>query len=91
MPKNDFHQGTCFFFFFFFFFFRHCQRGQTQEVPPVIYTNKYYLISIFRDGLFLVAAVKADVPPLLVMEFLHRVVDVFLDYFGAVDEVSAHN
>mmetsp|Transcript_66907 Transcript_66907/g.151152 ORF Transcript_66907/g.151152 Transcript_66907/m.151152 type:complete len:430 (-) Transcript_66907:265-1554(-) len=59
-----------------------------EEVPPVIYTNKYYLISIFRDGLFLVAAVKADVPPLLVMEFLHRVVDVFLDYFGAVDEMT---
>ena len=59
-----------------------------QEVPPVMYTGRYYLVSIFRDELFVVAAVKEDTSPLLIIEFMHRVVDMFVDYFGAVDEMS---
>jgi AP-3 complex subunit mu len=32
--------------------------------------------------------VTSEVSPLLIIEFLHRVVDVFMEYFGAVDEMS---
>ena len=53
-----------------------------------MYTGRYYLVSVFRDELFVVAALKEETPPLLVIEFLHRTVDVMVDYFGAADEMS---
>lgn len=59
-----------------------------HEVPPIVHTSKYYLISVHRDECFLVGAVGRDVAPLLVVEFLHRVADIFRDYFGACDEAS---
>lgn len=59
-----------------------------EEVPPVMFTSRYYLISILRDEVFLVASVKDDMAPLLVIEFMHRIVDVFKEYFGAVDEMA---
>jgi len=59
-----------------------------EEVPPVIYTSKYYLVSIYRDGLFVVCSLRDESAPLLAIEFMHRVVDVFKDYFGGVDEMS---
>ena len=27
-----------------------------------------------------------DTPPLLIIEFLHRILDIFVEYFGEVDE-----
>jgi AP-3 complex subunit mu len=53
-----------------------------------MFTSKFYLVSIRRDELFVVASVKDDMAPLLIIEFMHRIVDVFIEYFGAVDEVS---
>jgi AP-3 complex subunit mu len=64
---------------------KHAKR---EEVPPVIFTAKFYLVSVLRDGMFVVASVTSEVSPLLIIEFLHRVVDVFMEYFGAVDEMS---
>mmetsp|Transcript_80096 Transcript_80096/g.159843 ORF Transcript_80096/g.159843 Transcript_80096/m.159843 type:complete len:434 (+) Transcript_80096:103-1404(+) len=71
-----------------FFWDEVSKYSAREEVPPVMFTSKYYLISVHRDDLFLVASVKDDMAPLLVIEFLHRVVDVFMDYFGAVDEMA---
>eukprot|EP00961_Rhodomonas_salina_P301459 3940476-Rhodomonas_salina.1 len=47
-------------------------------------TPKYYLIHIQRYGMFFIAVLNREVTPLLVTEFLHRVVDVFRDYFNEV-------
>lgn len=77
------------------------------DVPPVIVSNKYYLISVFRDELFFLAIVANEVrisicaqtlnnlfwqqiqiSPLSVIEFLHRVLAVFRDYFGEFNEHS---
>lgn len=55
-------------------------------MPPVIATPHYYLITVQRDSVSLVAACKQEVPPLFVIEFLHRVVDTFQDYFGDCSE-----
>lgn len=55
-------------------------------MPPVIATPHYYLITIQRKGISLVAACKQEVPPLFVIEFLHRVVDTIEDYFGDCSE-----
>jgi AP-3 complex subunit mu len=60
-----------------------------EEMPPVIALSSFYVISIYRDGLFLLGITAGDVPPLLVIEFLYRVFDVFADYMGgSVEENS---
>jgi len=43
--------------------------------------------------MFFVAVVDSEVPPLMVIEFLHRVVDIFEDYFGDCIEslMKEHN
>ena len=57
-----------------------------EETPPVIATSKYFLISIYRDDIFLLAITTREIAPLLVIEFLHRVFDTFLEYFVSVEE-----
>ncbi|TPX57145.1 hypothetical protein PhCBS80983_g04048 [Powellomyces hirtus] len=59
-----------------------------QEVPPVIATETHYLHHIFRSGLVFLSVVEEEVPPLSVLHFLHRLVDLLLDYFGALSEAT---
>jgi hypothetical protein len=40
--------------------------GELQEVPPILATSKYYLISVYREGMFLLVTTTAELPPLLV-------------------------
>lgn len=61
---------------------------EREDVPPIITTSKYYLVSVFRDDLFVLAVVTNEISPLFVIEFLHRVLAVFRDYFGSFDENS---
>jgi len=65
-----------------------------DTVPPVIEfktieAGTLYLFSILRDGLSYLAACPAEVSPLLILEFLHRVADIFIDYFGSPADESA--
>ncbi|KAJ3167776.1 AP-3 complex subunit mu-1 [Geranomyces variabilis] len=57
-----------------------------QEVPPVISTDDLYLHHIYRNGLVFLSVTAEEVSPLSVLHFLHRFVDLLLDYFGAVTE-----
>jgi len=57
-----------------------------EEMPPVVATSKYYLISIYRDDVFLMVTSTGETQPLLAVEFLHRVFDIFEEYFGTVEE-----
>lgn len=64
------------------------------DVPPVLEVCDHsngtlYLFSIVRDGLSYLAACPAEVSPLLILEFLHRVGDTFQDYFGTPADESA--
>ncbi|XP_071802332.1 AP-3 complex subunit mu-1-like [Asterias amurensis] len=59
-----------------------------DDVPPVIATPHHYLISIYRSQLFFVAVVQNEVPPLFVIEFLHRIFDTFAEYFGECTETA---
>ncbi|KGL85353.1 AP-3 complex subunit mu-1, partial [Tinamus guttatus] len=59
-----------------------------ENVPPVIPTPHHYLISIYRDKIFFVSVIQTEVPPLFVIEFLHRVADTFQDYFGECSETA---
>ncbi|CAL8127090.1 unnamed protein product [Orchesella dallaii] len=56
------------------------------DMPPVLATPHHYLITIFRCNMYFVAVCTTEVPPLFVIEFLHRVVDIFEDYFGECSE-----
>lgn len=55
-------------------------------MPPVMTTSKYYLISIYREDIFLIASCTGEMKPLLAIEFLHRVFDIFVEYFGNVED-----
>lgn len=67
-------------------YFLDAQRTQPNDIPPVISTPHFYLISIQRGAVALVAACKQETQPLFVIEFLHRVVDTFEDYFSECTE-----
>jgi len=55
-------------------------------VPPVIPTQRYYLIHVQKNGVFFLAVVARDVTPLLVLEFLNRVACIFSDYFADLND-----
>ncbi|KAF0696615.1 Aste57867_12640 [Aphanomyces stellatus] len=57
-----------------------------EDVPPIISTANHYLISAFREDLFVLAVVTNETSPLFVIEFLHRIVAVFKEYFGKFEE-----
>lgn len=59
-----------------------------MEVPESKH-GTVYIISILRDGLSYLAVLPAEVSPLMVLEFLHRVADIFVDYFGSPADESA--
>jgi len=70
------------------YFFDAQKKAPNGIPPPVIATPHHYLISIRRCNVFFVAVCMSEVPPLFVIEFLHRVVDTFGDYFGDCSEAT---
>jgi AP-3 complex subunit mu len=65
-----------------------------DTVPPVmevktLESGTLYLFSVLRDGLSYLAVCAQEVSPLLILEFLHRVADIFIDYFGSPADESA--
>ena len=71
------------------FFWDEVNKYETkEEMPPVVATSKFYLISIYREDIFLLCTATNEVQPLLCVEFLHRVFDIFEEYFGTVEETS---
>lgn len=69
-----------------YFFDAQTKATSPSDIPPVIPTPHYYLITIFRNDLYFVAVLQNEVPPLFVIEFLHRVMDIFTDYFSECTE-----
>ncbi|KAI8647861.1 AP-3 complex subunit MU-1 [Parasitella parasitica] len=59
-----------------------------DDVPPVLESNKYWLLNVLRDGLTWLCPVEREVDPMLVFEFIHRIMDVLTDYLGDVSESS---
>lgn len=70
-----------------YFFDAQKRVSSPEDVPPIISTPHHYLISIYRASLFFVAVITTEVPPLFVIEFLHRVVDNIAGYMER-DECS---
>jgi AP-3 complex subunit mu len=69
-------------------FLEEVNKVGEDAVLPVLVIQKNYLINIHREKLWFLSVVANDVPPLLVLEFLHRVCDIFIQYFGALNETS---
>lgn len=69
-----------------YFFEAREKAVDPENVPPVLQTPHHYLISIYRGKLFFLSVVQNEVPPLFVIEFLHRVADIMQvwHYFGNV-------
>jgi AP-3 complex subunit mu len=59
-----------------------------MEVPESNH-GTVYIISILRDGLSYLAVLPAEVSPLMILEFLHRIANIFVDYFGSPADESA--
>eukprot|EP01039_Chlorochromonas_danica_P011992 gene11992-13603_t len=59
---------------------------QKHEMAPIVATSKYYLVSIYRDDMFLLATTTRETAPLTIIEFLHRVFEILEEYFGSVEE-----
>ncbi|KAI8076765.1 Mu homology domain-containing protein [Halteromyces radiatus] len=59
-----------------------------QDIPPVLESNKFWLLNVFRDDLTWLCPVDKEVDPMLVFEFLHRIIDVLTDYLGDISEAS---
>ena len=66
-----------------FFWDQVNKHDSREEVPPIISNVNNYLISIYRDGNFLLVTTSEDCYALFVIEFLHRVYDVFEEYLKA--------
>ncbi|XP_067876714.1 AP-3 complex subunit mu-1 [Heterodontus francisci] len=71
-----------------YFFEAQEKSGEADNVPPVISTPHHYLVSTYRDKIFFVAVIQSEVPPLFVIEFLHRVAETLQDYFGECSEAA---
>ena len=71
------------------------QLLQHSQQPPQAQQQQQqqqsqYLFSVLRDGLsYLACCTNQEVSPLLVLEFLHRIADTFVDYFGNPADESA--
>jgi hypothetical protein len=71
-----------------FFWDEVMKRGKRDDVPPFLVSPKYYMASIYRDGIYLLALMTGEMQSLFVLEFLHRVFDVYVSYFGNVNARS---
>ncbi|KAJ1560067.1 AP-3 complex subunit mu-1, partial [Cladochytrium tenue] len=61
-------------------------RDGISDVVPLMSTPEHYIIFVARGGLHFVAIVTREVSPLTIVEFLHKMVDLFEDYFGPMSE-----
>ena len=81
--KSVIHRSICDYFF-------EAQKkcNKPEDIPSVISTPHHKLVLIYRNKLYFVAVVVNDVPPLFVIEILHRAVDIFEDYFNECTDSS---
>jgi AP-3 complex subunit mu len=64
------------------------------DAPPIMEIPEsdhgtVYVANILRDGLTYLAVLPAEVSPLMILEFLHRIADIFVDYLGSPADESA--
>jgi len=61
------------------------KQSNQKDLCPITVTPNYYILHVRRNGLFFITATNQEQPPLLILEFLHKIVDVLLHYFQGSD------
>lgn len=61
------------------------KQSDQNDLCPITITPNYYILHIRRNGMFFITATNQEQPPLLILEFLHKIVDVLLHYFQGSD------
>ena len=56
-----------------------------EDTLPIITTDKHYLIHVKHQDLFLLAVIGGEQPPLMIIDFLYTIIEIFKDYFQMVD------
>ncbi|PKK76286.1 adaptor-related protein complex 3 mu 1 subunit-like protein [Rhizophagus irregularis] len=64
------------------------RQSSPEDLPPVVSTPKYQLVHVYRSSLTFLSPVSSEVDVLLVLEFLHRIVDILAEYCGEISELS---
>ncbi len=59
-----------------------------EEVNPVISTPRFFVVNVRHESLWFLAAVQNETSPLMIIEWLYRVVEIFKEYFGEVSDVQ---
>ena len=71
-----------------FFWEAVCRCDHREDMVPILTTPKYYLVSVLHNKLFFLAVLAQETSPLMVIELLHRVVDIFDTYLKEVTEMA---
>jgi len=56
------------------------------EVMPIVSTARYYHVHIQRGNMFFLAVLHGEAPPLMTIELLERIANLFEDYFHGLNE-----
>ena len=60
----------------------------SDNIPPVLESNEYALIVVRESNLSFIAVVKSENPPLLIVDFINKIINLLKTYIGAVNEVK---
>ncbi|KAK6032735.1 clathrin adaptor complex small chain, partial [Ostertagia ostertagi] len=71
-----------------YFFDAQKKAASPEDVLPVLSTPHHYLINVYHNQIYFLAVTTTEIPPLMVIEFLHRVVHTFSQYFDECSDTS---
>lgn len=70
------------------YFWDEVTKARGSEIAPILSTPKNFLIHIKTEGLYFVGVASHEISPLLILEFLHRITEIFEQYFEKTTEQS---
>ncbi|XGW35394.1 hypothetical protein V3C99_018980 [Haemonchus contortus] len=71
-----------------YFFDAQKKAASPEDVLPVLSTPHHYLVNVYHNQIYFLAVTTTEIPPLMVIEFLHRVVHTFTQYFDECSDTS---
>ncbi len=60
-------------------------RKAPKETPPVLQSDKYILAHVQHADLFVLSVIDDEMPALMAIDMMYRCLDIFKQYFGAVN------
>ena len=68
------------------FYEAQSKANSPEDIMPVLSGGTFYIIHIFKHNIYFVAVVQGEIPPLFVIEFLHRMTGIFTEYLHECTE-----